>query len=125
MDRQIVNASGEAIAYVVRTEDIRRSGKTDTFEGYQHGDVRVSFFLVDAQPGTGPKLHRHPYEEVFVVQEGSATFTVEDQTLEATSGQIVIVPAGVPHKFVNTGDGPLRSVNIQPVGTMVTEWLED
>jgi len=31
--------------------------------------------VVDARPDGGPRLHRHPYEEVFVVQEGTATFT--------------------------------------------------
>jgi mannose-6-phosphate isomerase-like protein (cupin superfamily) len=46
-----------------------------------------------------------------VVQEGNATFTVGDATIEATGGQIV-VPAGVPHKLVNSGSGPLRQVDI-------------
>ena len=31
--------------------------------------------VVNAPPGGGPNLHTHPYEEVFVVQEGHATFT--------------------------------------------------
>jgi quercetin dioxygenase-like cupin family protein len=35
----------------------------------------VSFILIDAPPGSGPKLHKHPHEEVFVVQEGEVTFT--------------------------------------------------
>jgi mannose-6-phosphate isomerase-like protein (cupin superfamily) len=51
-----------------------------------------------------------------VVQEGEATFTVGDATIEATGGQIVVVPAGVPHKFVNSGTGPLRQVDIRPSG---------
>ena len=110
---------------VINTEDLRRSGKTPVFEGYQHGDVPVSFFLVDAPRGGGPRLHRHPYAEVFVVQEGHAVFTVGGETHEVNGGHVVIVPPGVPHKFVNTGDGPLRTVNIHPTGQMVTEWLED
>ena len=32
------------------------------FEGHHHGDTGVSFIVVDAPPGGGPKLHRHPYE---------------------------------------------------------------
>jgi uncharacterized RmlC-like cupin family protein len=31
------------------------------------------------------------------------TASVEGDTVEATGGQVVIVPAGVPHKFVNSG----------------------
>ena len=95
------------------------------FEGHDHGDVRVSFIVVDAPPGSGPKLHKHPYEEVFVVQEGEATFTAGDDVIEARGGQVVVVPAGVPHKFVNSGTGRLRQVDIHAGERFVTEWLED
>jgi mannose-6-phosphate isomerase-like protein (cupin superfamily) len=61
--------------------------------------------LIDAPPGRGPKLHEHPYEEVFIVQEGTVTFTAGDDLVEAKGGQVVVVPAGVPHKFVNSGVG--------------------
>jgi mannose-6-phosphate isomerase-like protein (cupin superfamily) len=86
------------------------------FEGYRYGDVSVSFFLVDSPPGGGAVLHTHPYEEVFVTLEGEATFTVGDATIEVGAGQIVVAPAGVPHKFVNSGSGPLRQVDIHPSG---------
>ena len=68
----------------------------------------VSFSLSETPPGQGPELHKHPYEEVFVVQEGELTFTVGDTTVEATGGQIVVAPAGALHKFVNSGTGPAR-----------------
>jgi quercetin dioxygenase-like cupin family protein len=48
----------------------------DRFEGYLHGGANVSFFLSDTPPRMGPKLHTHPYYEVFVVEEGKLTFTV-------------------------------------------------
>ena len=86
------------------------------FEGHRYGDVNVSFFLVDSPPGGGAVLHTHPYEEVFVTLEGNATFTVGDKTIEVGAGQIVVAPADVPHKFVNSGTGPLRQVDIQPSG---------
>ena len=81
--------------------------------------------MVDAPLGGGPKLHRHPYEEVFVVQEGTATFTAGEEVIEARGGQVVMVPAGVPHKFVNTGAGRLRQIDIHASERFVTEWLED
>jgi mannose-6-phosphate isomerase-like protein (cupin superfamily) len=37
----------------------------------------------------------------------------------------VIAPAGIPHKFINSGKVPLRSINIHPISHMITEWLED
>ena len=94
------------------------------FEGYHH-DAGVSFIVIDAPPGSGPKLHEHPYEEVFVVQEGAVTFTAGEDVIEASAGQVVVVPAGVPHKFVNTGAGRLRQIDIHASERFVTEWLED
>ena len=59
----------------------------------------------------------HPYEKVFVTLEGEATFTVGEDTREVSAGhQIVVAPANVPHKFVNSGNGPLRQVDIHPSG---------
>jgi mannose-6-phosphate isomerase-like protein (cupin superfamily) len=80
--------------------------------------------VIDAPPGSGPKLHRHPYEEVFVIQQGSVTFTAGDETIEATGGQVVVVPAGVAHKFTNSGTGRLRQVDMHASERFVTEWLE-
>jgi mannose-6-phosphate isomerase-like protein (cupin superfamily) len=95
------------------------------FEGYLHEDAGVSIILVNGSPGEGPALHRHPYEEVFVVQEGRALFTAGEETLEVTGGHIVVVPPDTPHKFTNTGTGVLRSVNIHAAGRFVTEWLDE
>jgi quercetin dioxygenase-like cupin family protein len=64
------------------------------FQGAHYGDTNTSFILVDAPPGTGPTLHAHPYEEIFVVLEGQVTFTVGDTTIEVSGGQIVIVLPG-------------------------------
>jgi mannose-6-phosphate isomerase-like protein (cupin superfamily) len=94
------------------------------FEG-RHHEAGVSFIVIDASPGRGPKLHRHPYEEVFVVQEGTATFTAGEEVIEASGGQVVVVPAGVPHKFVNSGVGRLRQIDIHASERFITEWLED
>ncbi len=82
----------------------------------------MSFFLSHNRPGTGPKLHRHPYEETFIVEEGDVLFTVGDRTIEAGAGDIV-VPAGTPHRFVSRGVTH-RQVSIHPAARMETEWLE-
>jgi mannose-6-phosphate isomerase-like protein (cupin superfamily) len=96
---------------------------TNEVQGQNH-NAAVSIIVVDAPPGGGPKLHRHPYEEVFVIQEGTATFTAGDETIQAKAGQVVVVPAGVPHKFVNTGTERLRQVDIHASNRFITEWLE-
>jgi mannose-6-phosphate isomerase-like protein (cupin superfamily) len=92
-------------------------------QGHNH-NAAVSIIVVDAPPGSGPRLHRHPYEEVFVIQNGTATFTAGDETIEANAGQVIIVPRSVPHKFVNTGPGRLHQVDIHASDQFITEWLE-
>jgi quercetin dioxygenase-like cupin family protein len=107
---------------VVRIESLPDSGNSYLFDGAAH-DAPVSFFLTHSPPGEGPGLHRHPYAETFIVQDGQATFTVGDDTIEAKAGDVVVAPANVPHAFVNSGSGMLRSVNIHPVAEMDTVWL--
>ncbi len=106
----------EELPHVIGVEDLPYGTIAHKFEGYRYGGVDVSFFLVESPPGGGPRLHHHPYEEIFVTLEGEATFTVGEKTIEVGAGQIVVAPAGVPHKFVNTGSGMLRQVDIHPSG---------
>lgn len=112
------------MARVISVEDLRRaSGGPARFEGHLHG-AAVSFYVSDVPVGRGPGLHRHPYEETFVVHGGSGTFTVDGETIEATAGTIVVVPPGAAHKFVAGPDG-LRSVNIHGSERMIQENLAD
>jgi mannose-6-phosphate isomerase-like protein (cupin superfamily) len=93
------------------------------FEGGDHGSP-VSLFIGGVTPGGGPVLHRHPYEETFVLQSGTVRFTVDGEELDARGGQVVVVPAGAKHRFVVTGDEPLQFVSVHPAPQMVQEDLE-
>ena len=110
---------------VVNKDELQNSGSTSEFEGYLHGDTEVSFILVDMQPEEGVRLHKHPYQEIFIIQEGVATYMVGTTMLEAHAGQIIIAPADTPHKFVNSGKGQLKQVDIHLSKRFITEWLED
>ena len=85
--------------------------------------ANVSVIAVDLGPGEGPALHRHRYPEVFVVLEGQATFTLGDEERVVNGGEVIVAPAGVPHRFVNSGSGRLRQVDIHESPRFVTEWL--
>ena len=80
--------------------------------------------LDDSEPGQGPRLHRHPYDETWVVIDGTLSFQSGEESLSAGPGDIVIVPPGVPHKFTNAGPGLSKLVCIHANTTFVTEWLE-
>jgi len=97
--------------------------KTGNLKGADHG-ATISLILDASDPGHGPRLHRHPYDETWVVQEGNLTFQLGEEHFQAGPGDIVIAPPEVPHKFTN--DGPERSklVCIHASPTMITEWLE-
>ena len=110
---------------VINRDDLPYSGSSHELEGYLYGDAPASLIFFDGLSGSGPRLHRHPYAEIFIVQEGHATFTVGDDTIEVSGGQILVAPAGVPHKFINSGSGPLRQLDIHMNDRFVTEWLED
>jgi Mannose-6-phosphate isomerase len=112
-------------SYVICTEQVRTAREHHKqFEGYLYGEVGVSFFLSETTPGKGPSLHTHPYAEVFVVQDGTLTFVVGDEEIEVSGGQIVIAPAGTPHKFTNTGATVARHIDIHTSSQMQTTWLE-
>jgi mannose-6-phosphate isomerase-like protein (cupin superfamily) len=75
--------------------------------GEAYGLVGSSLIWGEMAPGYGLPLHRHPVEEVFLVVRGQATFTIGESRVAAGAGNIVVVPAGVPHRFVSAGDEPL------------------
>jgi mannose-6-phosphate isomerase-like protein (cupin superfamily) len=107
---------------IIDFEALRR-GDGLVFVGADHGGVAVSFILDRSEPGQGPALHRHPYDELWILDEGHATFTAGDRALPAGPGSVVVVPAGTPHKFMNTGTTPLRMVCIHLSDRLETEWL--
>ena len=110
---------------VLHRDDLPYDGSTYEFQGVQHHDTNVSFIWVDMPPGGTIRLHKHPYEEIFIIQEGIATFTVGSATLEARAGQIILVPAEVPHKFRNLSRQQLKQVDIHVNKQFITDWLEN
>lgn len=108
---------------VFRQEELPLRDIARELVGDDHGGVGVCVIFVDAPPGGGPGLHKHPYEEIFIVQEGEATFIAGEEEQRARAGDIVIVPADTPHAFTNSGDGPLRQIDIHVSPRFSTEWL--
>jgi mannose-6-phosphate isomerase-like protein (cupin superfamily) len=94
------------------------------FEGRDVGSgisvIRESTDVV----GAGPRLHRHPYPETFVIIRGRARFTVGDEQRDGGAGDVLVVPAHTPHKFAVLGPGVYEAVHIHESDHFVTEWLE-
>ena len=84
---------------VINREELPFVGMSHEFVGEKHG-VSISFFLVNAAPGRGPELHRQDYDEIIIVQEGRATCVAGNEQRDVNAGDIIVIPAGRPHRFV-------------------------
>lgn len=111
------------MARILGLDELPHGPHSHEFVGEDHDDVPLSIILVHSQPGVGPKLHRHPYAEVFLVESGEATFQVGDEHLVVPAGHGVVSPPGEPHGFVNSGPDELRLIAIHAAGQFNTEWL--
>ncbi len=101
-----------------------RGKRSVEIEGADHG-MELSFHLEDRPPQTGPRLHKHPYGETWVVIAGQAEFSDGARTVPVGTGDVIYVGPGTPHKFRSIGEAKLRIVCIHDSGRFSTEWLED
>jgi mannose-6-phosphate isomerase-like protein (cupin superfamily) len=108
---------------IIPLDELEHTAHSHELVGAEHGDVPFSIILVHSQPGVGPKLHRHPYAEVFIVESGRATFQIGTETIVVDEGHIVVSPPGEAHGFTNTGAGELRLTAIHGAPRFDTEWL--
>jgi quercetin dioxygenase-like cupin family protein len=97
--------------------------ESSNLEGAEHG-ATISVIVDHSEAGEGPRLHRHPYDETWVVQQGTLTFQLGEERFTAGPGDIVIAPPDTPHKFTNDGPGRSSLVCIHANPTFRTEWLE-
>ena len=82
-------------------------------DGDETGDrYSVSIWWVD--PGKpGPGAHSHEAnEELFYVIEGTMTFLVGDQRVDAPAGTFLRIPAGVVHDFENRTPHQAGALNV-------------
>ena len=82
-------------------------------------DMTVLFYATE-ETGKGPIWHIHPYDEMFIIKTGRALFTIGDEKIEATEGDVLLGPANIPHKYHNLGPGPLESIDIH----LSPEWIQ-
>jgi mannose-6-phosphate isomerase-like protein (cupin superfamily) len=82
-------------------------------DGEESGD-RYSVSIWWVKPGRrGPGAHAHENnEELFYVIEGTLTFLVGDQHVDASAGTFLRVPAGVVHDFENRTERRGGALNV-------------
>ena len=111
-----------AITFLTQS-DLTPSDFSREFVGDNFGGVPACVIFVDAEPGKGPALHKHPYAELFFILEGEATFTDGANERVVGAGAVVVVPPDHPHGFVNSGAGRLRQIDVHLSSRFETRWL--
>jgi mannose-6-phosphate isomerase-like protein (cupin superfamily) len=109
---------------VVRQAELPEDVISRDFVGEKHGGVGACVIFVEAPPGTGPKLHRHPYVELLIVIEGTATFHDGNADRVVRAGEMAVVDAHQAHGFTNAGEDVLRQIDVHLSPRFITEWLE-
>jgi len=109
---------------VINRKRLPFAGMSHEFVGKEHG-VRNSIFFVTAAPDQKVSLHRHDYDEIIIVQEGRTMCIVGGEKQEVQAGDVISIPAGIPHGFMNIGDTPLRQIDVHASPEFVTQWLEE
>ncbi|HKQ31013.1 MAG TPA: cupin domain-containing protein [Burkholderiales bacterium] len=78
----------------------------------------------------GPGAHSHDAnDDIFYVLEGTVTFRLGDETIDASTGAFIRVPAGVTHDFENKTDRRVGMLNVYIPGGFekdmpaIVEWF--
>jgi quercetin dioxygenase-like cupin family protein len=77
------------------------------------------FCVIDMHipPGGGPPLHRHDFEETFILLEGQMEATFRGTKSTVRAGETVNIPANAPHRFHNASGESVRMLCIcSPAG---------
>ena len=62
--------------------------------------------------GVGPDLHIHEFDQFYLILEGTLGVQVGFTEYTVSPRHLVVLPAGVPHKQWNAGDGVERHITI-------------
>ena len=67
---------------------------------------QYSIILMTHPALVGPALHVHPHgPETFFIIEGNYTFTLDNNTIEASKGDFIYIPQNTPHKYKSGMNG--------------------
>lgn len=73
----------------------------------------MAVYVADHAPGEVEGLHTHDVDHVLVMRSGTMRWTVDDEVIDATAGDVILAPAGVPHAFEVLGDEPVKLLCVE------------
>jgi quercetin dioxygenase-like cupin family protein len=96
--------------------------RTSFGHGPRGGARESGSSLLEIERGRRLPRHVDSAEEAIVATAGKATVSLGEEQDEVTSGDIVLVPAGVPHEVRNTGEESLRFAAVYADTDVVTTY---
>jgi len=82
-----------------------------------NGDLSVVEFVSPPGEGVGMHLHQNEDELVYLL-EGQIEVTLGEQTMTTPKGACALLPRGIAHGYVNTGDRESRLLAILLPGSL-------
>jgi mannose-6-phosphate isomerase-like protein (cupin superfamily) len=79
-------------------------------EGIWLDDVEVHLVTHPVRQVKEAHTHDPPQDHVIVIRSGRMRWTVEDESLDAGPGDVIVTPAGTAHSYEVLGDEPARVV---------------
>jgi quercetin dioxygenase-like cupin family protein len=76
--------------------------------GKEHGARGVCLLVNTVDPGASVPLHKHSVEETMLVLEGVVWVRMGDELYTVGPQHTVIIPAGTPHAWGNSGSDVAR-----------------
>ncbi|WP_419998455.1 cupin domain-containing protein [Streptomyces boninensis] len=77
------------------------------------GAVASTMFMVQYEPDGAAGAHDHPFEETYLILEGSVDASFDGTVHRLGPGDLAWAGAGCVHSFANAGAGPLRWLETQ------------
>ncbi|ETX00658.1 MAG: cupin [Candidatus Entotheonella factor] len=89
------------------------------------GDETQSMYTVSEwwlEPNsTGPGAHAHPKDDMFYVIEGTMSFLMDGDWVDAPKGSFILIPGGMTHDFENRTENRAGILNFSVPGGFETE----
>jgi quercetin dioxygenase-like cupin family protein len=120
---------------VARFDELRALPPRRIWEGIHARLVngeRLSFAVVELDPGAVVASHQHEHEQLGLVIRGSMTFTIDGETREVGPGETWTIPSNVQHQAVAGREGavvvdvfaPVREdwASLEPAAARDARW---
>jgi len=96
--------------YVVNIEDVTK--ENENFRKVLYTAKNSQLVVMSIPPGEEIGEEVHTLDQFLRIEAGKGKAILNGMEYEIEDGWAVVVPAGVKHNFVNTGDAPMKLYTI-------------